>query len=53
MIDYSSDLKSSGDRVKVQLNLSNHETKVDAKNVTGADTSKFAKKFDFADLKCR
>ena len=30
--------------VKVELDLSNYATKADFKNVTGVDTSKFAKK---------
>ena len=36
--------KSSGGRVKIELDLSNYATKSDLKNVTGVDTSKFAKK---------
>ena len=43
--------KSSGGRVKVELDLSNYETKADLKNATGNDTSKFAKKVDLANLK--
>ena len=43
--------KSSGGRVKVELDLSNYETKADLKNATGDDTSKFAKKVDLANLK--
>ena len=31
---------------KVDIDLSNYTTKVDLKNATGVDTSKFAKKFD-------
>ena len=37
-------LKSFGRRVKVESDLSNYATKVDSKNATGVDTSKFAKK---------
>ena len=37
--------------VKVELDLFNYATKVDLKNATGADTSKFAKKVDLASLK--
>ena len=42
------ELKSSKGRVK---DLSNYATKADLKNVTGVDTSKFAKKIDLASLK--
>ena len=37
--------------MKVELDLSNYATKVDLKNATVVDTSKFAKKFDLANLK--
>ena len=37
--------------MKVELDLSNYATKVDLKNMTGVDTSKFAKKVDLASLK--
>ena len=37
--------------MKVELDLSNYATKADMKNATGADTSKFAKKVDFTNLK--
>ena len=43
--------KSSGGRVKVELNLFNYTTKTDLKNATGVDTSSFAKKTDLAHLK--
>ena len=43
--------KSLGRRVKVELDLSNYETKADSKNAAGVDTSKFAKKVDLASLK--
>ena len=36
--------KSLGERVKVELDLSNYATKTDLKNVAGVDTSSFAKK---------
>ena len=38
--------KSSGGKVKVELDLSNYTTKVDLKNEACIDTSKFAKKVD-------
>ena len=37
--------------MRVKLNLSNYATKADLKNVTGVDTSTFAKKVDLARLK--
>ena len=37
--------------MKVELDFSNYATKADMKNATGANTSKFAKKVDFANLK--
>ena len=43
--------KSSGGKVKVQLDLPNYATKADFKNAPGVDTPKFAKKVDFASLK--
>ena len=49
--EYFPELKYSGVRVKVELDWSNHATKADFKNATGADTSKFAKKVDLASLK--
>ena len=51
MSQYFSEPKSLGERVKVELDLSNYATKVNLKNVTSGDTSKFAKKIDSADLK--
>ena len=51
MKDYFPEPKSLGDRVKVELDLSNYATKADLKNATSVDTSKFAKKIDSADLK--
>ena len=43
--------KSSGGRVKVELDLSNYAKKADLKNATGVDTSKFAKKVGLASLR--
>ena len=37
--------------MKGELDLSNYVTKGDFKNVTGVDTSKFAKKVDLGSLK--
>ena len=51
MSEYFPEPKSLGRRVKVALDLSNYATKADLKNVTGVDTSKFAKKVDLANLK--
>ena len=51
MSEYFPGPKSSGGRVKVELDLSNYATKADFKNATGGDTSKFAKKVDLANLK--
>ena len=42
--------KSSGGRVKVELDLSNYATKADLRNTTVVDTSKFVKKVDLASL---
>ena len=49
--EYFPEPKSSGARVKVDLDLSNYATKKDLKNAAGADTSKFAEKVDLASLK--
>ena len=38
--------------MKVKLDLSNYPTKTNLKNLTGADTSSFAKKMELANLKC-
>ena len=46
MSDYFPELKSSGERVKGELDLSNYATKADLKNATGVDTSKLAEKVD-------
>ena len=44
--------KSFGSRVKVELDSSNYTTKAGFKKATDADISKFAKKVDWANLKC-
>ena len=51
MSEYFAEPKSFRGRVKVELDLSNYATKVDLRNATGADISKFAKNFDLASLK--
>ena len=44
MSEYVPEPKSSGGRMKVELDLSSYATKADLKNATGFDTSDFAKK---------
>ena len=44
MIEYFSEPKSLGERVEVELDLSNFATKADLKNAAGVDASKFPKK---------
>ena len=44
MSEYFTEPKSSGERVKVELDFSNYATKEDLKNAVGVDTSSFAKK---------
>ena len=51
MSEYFLKPKSSGANAKVELDLSNFETKIGLKNATGVDTSSFAKKTDLANLK--
>ena len=51
MNGYSPESKSSGRRVKVELDLSNYATKADLKNATGVDTLDSAKETDLANLK--
>ena len=51
MSEYFPEPKSLGKRLKIELNLSNYVTKVDLKNATGINTSKFAKKLDLLNLK--
>ena len=53
MSGYYPEPKSSGGRVKVELNLSNYATKADLKNAAGVDTSKCAKKIDLPNLKSK
>ena len=50
MSEFFLEPKSSGGRVKVELDLPNYATKVDLKNTTSVDRSKFAKKIDLASL---
>ena len=38
--------------MKVKVDLSNYPTKTNLKNLTGVDTSSFAKKMELANLKC-
>ena len=42
--EYFPESKSSRERVKIELDLSNYATKTDLKNAAGVDTSKFATK---------
>ena len=49
--EYFPEQKSSGGKVKVELDLSNYVTKLNLKNAIGVDTSNFAKKTDLANLK--
>ena len=51
MSEYFRKSESSEANVKVDFDLSNYATKSDLKNATGADTSKFDKKVDSANLK--
>ena len=51
MSEYFPEPKSSGERVKVDLDLSNYATKADLKKETGVDTPKLAKKTELANLK--
>ena len=46
MSEYFPEPKSSGRKVKVELDLFNFATKADLKNTAVVDTSKFAKKVD-------
>ena len=50
MSEYFPEPKSLG-KIKVELDLSNYAIKTGLKNVTGIDTSSFAKKVDLASLK--
>ena len=49
--EYFLEPKSSGGRLKNELDLSNYATKVDLKNAAGVDKSDFSKKTDLANLK--
>ena len=51
MREYFPEPKSSGGRVKFELDLSSYATKADLKNAACADKSKFVKKIDLANLK--
>ena len=51
MSQYFPKPKSLGERVKVELGLSNYATNANLKTATGIDTLKFAKKVDLANLK--
>ena len=51
MSEYFLESKYSRGKLKVELDLSNYATKTDLKNITGVDTSKFAKKVGLANLK--
>ena len=51
MSEFFPELKSSEERVKVELNLCIYATKADLKNTTDVDTSDFALKTDLANLK--
>ena len=51
MSQYFSLYRSFGSNIKVELDLSNHATKTDLKNVTHVDVSNFALKQNLASLK--
>ena len=51
MSTYYSPYKSSGQNVKLELDLSNYATKTDLKNVTHVDVNSFASKTNLAALK--
>ena len=50
MSEYFPEPKSSGGRVKFELDFSNYAAKADLKNATGVDLSKFAQKVDKSDI---
>ena len=50
MSEHFREPKSFERSMKVELDLSNYATKLDLKNATGVDTSRFAKKTDLANL---
>ena len=51
MSEYFPESKSSGGKVKVELDLLNYATKAYLKNAAGVDTLKFAKIIDLTCLK--
>ena len=51
MSEYFPEPKSLEGKGKIELDLSNYTAKVDFKNATAVDTSKFAKKVNLANLK--
>ena len=51
MSKYFPEPKSSGGRVKVELDFPNYVTKADLKNEAGVGTSKSAEKVDLGNLK--
>ena len=53
MSQYYSPYKSSGNNIKVELDLANYATKTDLKNITHADVSSFASKTNLAALKTK
>ena len=50
MSEYFPKPKSLGANAKVELDLSNHATKVDLKYAAGVDTSNFAKRTDLGKI---
>ena len=50
MSQYYPPYKSSGNSIKVELDLANYATKTDLKNITHVDVSSFASKTNFAAL---
>ena len=51
MSQYYPPYKSSSNNIKVELDLANHATKTDFKNITHVDVSSFASKTNLAALK--
>ena len=51
MSQYYPPYKSSGNNIKVELDLANYATKTDLKNITHVDVSSFASKTNLAALK--
>ena len=52
-MSYYPPYKSSSNNIKVELDLSNHATKNDLKNITHVDVSSFASKTNLAALKTK